>query len=142
CRRTDGGGTAARSGFRGRQLHADAEELLCRQQARLQCRDQRGAGDRTALSRLPQEPECHLGDDEVSVSPAKSAPQPIVLEGHYVRLEPIAQRHAADIFAVSTMAGGPERYRWLFSTPPATLAEVEERIAQSQTHPDRYVAVV
>jgi RimJ/RimL family protein N-acetyltransferase len=78
----------------------------------------------------------------VSVSPAKSAPLPIVLEGHYVRLEPIAQRHAADIFAVSTMAGGPERYRWLFSTPPQSLEEVEARIAQSQTHPDRYVAVV
>ena len=43
--------------------------------------------------------------------PAKSAPGRVVIEGRYVRLEPLERRHAADLFAVSTMEGGPERYR-------------------------------
>ncbi|MBJ3785759.1 GNAT family N-acetyltransferase [Devosia sediminis] len=75
--------------------------------------------------------------------PAKSAPQPIVLEGRYVRLEPLAAKHAADLFAVSTMEGGAERYRWLFSTAPATLAEVEARFAAADWNSDtRYVAII
>jgi RimJ/RimL family protein N-acetyltransferase len=74
--------------------------------------------------------------------PAKSAPPPIALEGRYARLEPLEQRHAADLFAVSTMAGAPERYRWLPSNPPANLAEVEGWIEATRTSPDRYVAVV
>lgn len=75
-------------------------------------------------------------------SPAKSAPQRIVLEGRYVRLEPVEARHAADLFAVSTLPGGPERYRWLFSDAPTSLADMEERIAASNAGPDLYVAVV
>ena len=74
--------------------------------------------------------------------PAKSAPQPIVLEGRYARLEPLEQQHAADLFAVSTMPGAPDRYRWLPSNPPANLAEVQDWIEATQTSPDRYVAVV
>ena len=74
--------------------------------------------------------------------PAKSAPQPIVLEGSYVQLEPLEKRHAADLIAVSTMAGAPERYRWLPSNPPTNLAEVEGWIEATKTSPDRYVAVV
>lgn len=78
----------------------------------------------------------------MSVQPAKSAPRPIVLEGRYVRLEPITQQHAADIFAVSSMEGGAERYRWLFSEAPASVAEVEARIEQSNAGPDRCVAII
>jgi len=77
------------------------------------------------------------------IQPAKSAPQRLVLEGRYVRLEPLQQRHAADIFAVSTMPGGAERYRWLFSDAPTTLEEVESRIDQSNAGADPlYVAVI
>ena len=74
--------------------------------------------------------------------PAQSAPQAIVLEGRYVRLEPLALKHAADLFAVSTMQGGAERYRWLFNDAPKTLAEMEARIAGAADDPNRYVAVV
>ena len=74
--------------------------------------------------------------------PAKSAPERIVLEGHHVRLEPLAPNHAADIFEISSMPGGAERYRWLFSTAPETLAEVEARIADTTWGDNRYVAVV
>lgn len=79
----------------------------------------------------------------MTIQPAKSAPQRIVLDGQYVRLEPLQQRHASDIFAVSTMPGGAERYRWLFSDAPTTLAEVEARIDQANAGTDPlYVAVI
>lgn len=75
--------------------------------------------------------------------PAKSAPQRIVLEGRYVRLEPIDQEHAADLYEVSTMPGGVERYRWLFSNAPGSLAEMEARIEKAKTETDPiYVAVI
>ncbi|WP_297112728.1 GNAT family protein [uncultured Devosia sp.] len=75
--------------------------------------------------------------------PARSAPERIVLEGRYVRLEPLDKRHAADLFAVSTMAGGAERYRWLFSHAPSDLSEMEARVASNDwTSDTRYVAVV
>lgn len=74
--------------------------------------------------------------------PALGAPEPIVLAGRFVRLEPLAQKHAADIFDISTMPGGAERYRWLFTTAPDTLAEVEARIAHATWGENRYVAVI
>ncbi|WEK03972.1 MAG: GNAT family protein [Candidatus Devosia phytovorans] len=77
-----------------------------------------------------------------NLHPAKSAPQPIVLDGRFVRLEPLAQKHAADIFEISSMPGGAERYRWLFSTAPESLAEVEQRITDAVWGENRYVAVV
>lgn len=78
----------------------------------------------------------------MSLQPAKSAPQRIVLEGHYVRLEPFDRRHAADLFAVSTLPGGVERYRWLFSDAPTSVADMEARIEQTNAGSDRYVAIV
>lgn len=75
--------------------------------------------------------------------PAKSAPQRITLDGRFVRLEPLAPQHAADLFAVSTMPGGVERYRWLFSHAPGSLAEMEARIEHAATETDPiYFAVV
>ena len=78
----------------------------------------------------------------MTIQPARSAPERLVLEGRYVRLEPLAAQHAADLFAVSTMPGGAERYRWLFSHAPQTLAEMEQRIAESGWDTTRYVAVI
>ncbi|MDV3252630.1 GNAT family N-acetyltransferase [Devosia sp. BK] len=78
----------------------------------------------------------------MTLQPAKSAPQKIVLDGRYVRLEPLAQKHAADLYAVSTMDGGAERYRWLFSDAPTSLTQLETRIAEADAGPDRYVAIV
>jgi RimJ/RimL family protein N-acetyltransferase len=76
-------------------------------------------------------------------TPAKSAPERIVHAGRFVRLEPLAPQHAADLFAVSTMPGGVERYRWLFSHAPGSLAEMEARTAQAVTENDpMYFAVI
>lgn len=79
----------------------------------------------------------------MSVKAAKSAPERIVLEGRYVRLEPLDRRHAADLFAVSTMDGGAERYRWLFSHAPTSVDEMEARIDEANAGSDpAYVAIL
>jgi RimJ/RimL family protein N-acetyltransferase len=78
----------------------------------------------------------------MSVAPAKGAPERIVLEGHYVRLEPLERRHAADLLAASEGEGVPERYRWLFEYAPTSVAEVETFIDRMNGGPDRFVAVV
>src|SRR5690606_36308388 len=69
-------------------------------------------------------------------------PERVVLEGRYVRLEPFARKHAADLYAVSNLEGGPERYRFLFSDAPRSVAEMEARIDAGNAGPDRVVAVV
>lgn len=78
----------------------------------------------------------------MTVQPAKSAPQPILLEGRYVRLEPLDRLHAPGLLAASIVEGGPERYRWLFEHAPQTLQDVEHWIERVNAGPDRYVAVV
>ncbi|WP_108461863.1 GNAT family N-acetyltransferase [Devosia naphthalenivorans] len=78
----------------------------------------------------------------MSVQAAKSAPQPIVLEGSYVRLEPLERRHAADLLAAAQGEGVPERFAWLFEHAPTTLAEAESFIDRMNAGPDRFVAVV
>jgi RimJ/RimL family protein N-acetyltransferase len=74
--------------------------------------------------------------------PAKSAPQRIVLEGRFVRLEPIEQRHAADLLAASQGEGVPERYRWLFGPAPENKEEIEAWIDAANAGDDRYVVVI
>ena len=74
--------------------------------------------------------------------PARSAPERNVLEGRYVRLEPLERRHAADLLAASQGQGVPERYRWLFEFAPTTLVEAETFIDRVNAGTDRYVAVI
>ena len=78
----------------------------------------------------------------MTIQPARSAPERIVLDGRYIRLEPLAQHHAADLLAASTGEGVPERYRWLFEHAPATLGQAEDFIARMNAGADRFVAVV
>lgn len=78
----------------------------------------------------------------MSVAAAKSAPERRDLTGRYVRLEPIERRHAADLFAVATLPGGPERFRWLFSEAPGSVAELERWIDTVNAGSDRYVAII
>lgn len=78
----------------------------------------------------------------MSVQPAKSAPERIVLEGKYVLLEPVAAQHAAGLFAISEGEEAAARYRWLPNNPPKTLGEVEDWIASVQDGSDRYVVVI
>ena len=78
----------------------------------------------------------------MSVGPARGAPERIVLEGRYVRLEPLDRRHAPDLLEAAQGEGVPERFRWLFEDAPTTLAETESFIDRMNAGPDRFVAVV
>lgn len=47
-------------------------------------------------------------------------PQRIVLEGRYVRLEPLSvARHGRDLFASAQAPGADDRFRYLFEETPA-----------------------
>lgn len=63
--------------------------------------------------------------------PARGLPERIAFEGRYVRLEPLAQSHAADLFAAADVPDAVERFRYLPSDPPATLAGMQEWIARA-----------
>lgn len=52
-------------------------------------------------------------------------PRPIVLEGHYVRLEPLALPHAEDLFAATNVADADERFQYLPGSRPGTLADMQ-----------------
>jgi RimJ/RimL family protein N-acetyltransferase len=56
--------------------------------------------------------------------PARGRPQRTPLEGRYVRLEPLAPLHAADLY----VAAAAERYRWLPVDPPASAAALAARL--------------
>ena len=57
-------------------------------------------------------------------SPAKGPPERIVLAGRYVRLEPIGERHVADLFRAATEPGSENRFDYLFEDRPADEAEM------------------
>lgn len=63
--------------------------------------------------------------------PARGLPERIAFEGRYVRLEPLAQSHAADLFAAADVPDAVERFRYLPSDPPATLAGMQDWIARA-----------
>ncbi|PWL17644.1 GNAT family N-acetyltransferase [Falsochrobactrum shanghaiense] len=53
-------------------------------------------------------------------------PERKVLEGRYVRLEPLdAEKHGDGLFAASSVADADQRFTWLFEPAPATRAELE-----------------
>ena len=55
-------------------------------------------------------------------------PQPVLLDGRHVRLEPLKQDHAAALFSASQT---PEIWRWLPIPMFGALAEVESWIAEA-----------
>ncbi|MDC9822850.1 GNAT family protein [Devosia sp. ZB163] len=67
-----------------------------------------------------------------------SKPQPatpagrVVLDGRYTRIEPLAQSHAADLFA----AAEPERFRYLSQVPPVDVADMSRWIGTAALSAD------
>jgi len=55
---------------------------------------------------------------------------PVTLEGRYITLEPLAERHARDIFDVMQ---DEDVCRYLTWAPPKTLAETRELIRQAES---------
>lgn len=70
---------------------------------------------------------------------AVHAPQPVVLSGQYVRLEPLTSAHVPDLLE----AGRDEQvWRWLSVRPPQTVADVEAVLALLAERTDQAWAVV
>ena len=45
-------------------------------------------------------------------------PPGTALQGRLVRLEKLAPSHGAGLYAASAVANAPEKFRWLYETPP------------------------
>lgn len=56
--------------------------------------------------------------------PAKGPPQRMILEGRYVRLEPIGPQHVAGLYRAATMGDGQQRFDYLFDVAPRSEADV------------------
>ncbi|WP_055047467.1 GNAT family N-acetyltransferase [Devosia sp. A16] len=54
-----------------------------------------------------------------------AAPQRVVLEGRYVRLEPLTMAHAPDLFEASNVVDGDERFAYLGDYAPKAQADTE-----------------
>ncbi|WP_417307946.1 GNAT family N-acetyltransferase [Devosia sp.] len=61
--------------------------------------------------------------------PASGRPARIVLEGQYVRLEPLRPEHAADLYVASADPDAAARYRYLFESAPADADEMDAWVA-------------
>ena len=94
---------------------------------------------------IPQEIDAESGlpiGPRVDATPAKR-PERIVLDGRYCRLEPIdAGKHARQLFEASTPPDAARRFRYLFETPPTSLAEVEAWCRKGETSTDPVVWAV
>jgi RimJ/RimL family protein N-acetyltransferase len=64
--------------------------------------------------------------------PAKGLPQRVTLAGRYVRLEPLGPEHVAGLWAANV----PERYAYLFSSPPADEPALAQRVMASAASDD------
>jgi len=58
----------------------------------------------------------------------RSRPERLTLQGRYARLEPLHNRHAADLFAASSGMENRARFDYLFDFPPEHLADIENWI--------------
>ncbi len=67
---------------------------------------------------------------------AHGRPTRIVLEGNYVRLEPLAPEHVADLYRASSAPGADQRFAYLFVHPPEDETEMAQRIATAATQDD------
>ncbi len=67
----------------------------------------------------------------------RPVPERKVLEGQFVRLEPLSvEKHGQGLFEASSVADADSRFTWLFDTVPATLEEMLpwlEKSAASRT---------
>lgn len=62
----------------------------------------------------------------------REKPQRIVLDGQYVRLEPLnVERHGDQLYAASSVADVDQRFRYLFDQPPASREDFTPWLEQS-----------
>lgn len=74
----------------------------------------------------------------------RSRPARIVLEGRYVRLEPLnAARHGDGLYAASSVADADARFAWLPELPPQSRAEFQAWLDKAEASEDPlYFAII
>lgn len=65
-----------------------------------------------------------------------------MLDGRYVRLEPLVLAHAEALFAASAAPGAEQRFAYLGDPPPASVAGIETWIARMTKSADPLFAAV
>jgi RimJ/RimL family protein N-acetyltransferase len=68
--------------------------------------------------------------------PAKAAPQRVVLNGRYARLEPIGRQHLTDLYRASREGDAAQRFTYLFSHQPQSEAELAAELDKIATIDD------
>ncbi len=64
-------------------------------------------------------------------------PPHTILEGRYVRLEPLdAERHGGELFAASNVSDKEDKFRWLFEAPPENEARFMAWVAEQAVKRD------
>jgi RimJ/RimL family protein N-acetyltransferase len=75
--------------------------------------------------------------DDLSNWRGAPVPERVVLEGRYVRLEPLsAALHGDDLFEASSIADIGERFRWLFENPPESREAFEAWLRKVEASTD------
>ena len=73
----------------------------------------------------------------------RTAPQKIVLEGQFVRLEPLnAKAHGDELYAAATEGEADARFRWLFENTPTSRTEFQVWLEKVEVSPDPLYFVV
>lgn len=70
------------------------------------------------------------------------APVPTVLEGRYVRLEPLSAEHVDGLLEASTATGADDRFRYLPEEPPTSRQQVADWVARAAASDDPMFAAV
>lgn len=73
---------------------------------------------------------------------APPAPEPVVLEGRWARLEPLSDAHAADLYGASCGAGRGRLWAYLPDEMPPTLSAFEEYVENRIANPGLVSLVV
>lgn len=69
-------------------------------------------------------------------SPRKR-PERKILDGRYVRLEPLnIARHGDELFEVSSVSDADERFKWLFEYPPKIRADMQPWLEKAEASDD------
>jgi RimJ/RimL family protein N-acetyltransferase len=77
-----------------------------------------------------------LSDDLKNWQP-RPRPQRVVLEGRYVRLEPLdVARHGDGLYEASSVPDAADRFRWLFDYPPESRAAFQPWLEKSAASED------
>jgi RimJ/RimL family protein N-acetyltransferase len=78
-----------------------------------------------------------MSSTDLSTWTDRSRPARKILDGRYVRLEPLdAGAHGQDLFEASSVADAETRFRWLMDEPPRSLADFQPWLEKSQASDD------